>query len=85
MKRRIVRAVHWMKECAMPQKREKIEPHQGASRYVRRDAAGQFTGDQVSVGASLQSDRKQRAKTVAPKGQGDRGDQRRSAGKGKST
>ncbi|MFN2641712.1 MAG: hypothetical protein ABR548_07460 [Actinomycetota bacterium] len=47
-------------------------------RYVRRDAKGQFTEDQVGIGKSLAADRRQSAKTVAKKGQSDRGDQRKS-------
>jgi hypothetical protein len=51
---------------------------QGSSkRYSRRDAQGRFTTDQVEVGKSLAADRRTKSKTVAPKGQGDRGDQRR--------
>ena len=49
----------------------------GASkRYVRRDDQGQFTDDQVSVGKSLAADQKRKAKTVAKKGEGDRGDRK---------
>ncbi len=45
--------------------------------YVRRNDRGQF--DKVSdVGRSLAQDRKQRAKTKVPAGQGDRGDQKKS-------
>jgi hypothetical protein len=57
-------------------KRELIEPHKGDKRYVRRDAEGQFT-ESDDVGRSLAQDRKRKAKTVAPKGQGDRGDHKR--------
>jgi hypothetical protein len=57
-------------------KRELIEQGTG-KRYIRRDARGRFTSDQVAVGSSLATDRRRRAKTVVPKGQGDRGDQRR--------
>jgi hypothetical protein len=46
-------------------------------RYTRRDANGRFTKDQVDVGRSLAADRRQKATSVAPKGQGDRGDERR--------
>ncbi|MDP8981620.1 MAG: hypothetical protein M3O35_13650 [Acidobacteriota bacterium] len=60
----------------MPAKRELMEPKKGDKRYVRRDEQGQFTGDQVSVGKSLSADSRKHAKTVAPKGQGDRGDQK---------
>jgi hypothetical protein len=42
-------------------------------RYVRRDAAGRFK-ESDDVGRSLAQDRKRKAKTKAPKGQGDRGD-----------
>ena len=57
-------------------KREQID--QGTNkRYARRDAQGRFTSDQVDVGRSLTADRRRGAKTVVPKGQGDRGDQRR--------
>jgi hypothetical protein len=51
-----------------------------AKRYIRRDERGRFTSDQVAVGRSLSADRRRRATTVVPKGQGDRGDQRRSSG-----
>jgi len=62
----------------MPAKRTLIEP-KGDKRYIRRDDSGQFTEDQVNVGKSLASDRRTHAKTVAPKGQGDRGDQKKSS------
>jgi len=42
-------------------------------RFVRRDSQGQFK-ESDDVGRSLRGDRRQRAKAVAPKGQGDRGD-----------
>ena len=60
----------------MARKRELIEPHPGDKRYVRRDDQGKFTNDQVEVGKSLSKDVQQRAKITAPKGQGDRGDQK---------
>ena len=59
-------------------KREVIEPHKGDKRYARRDEQGQLTQDQVAVGKSLSADRRTKAKTVVPKGQGDHGDQKRS-------
>ena len=46
--------------------------------FVRRDDKGRFTEDQVSVGRSLATDRRQSAKTTVKKGEGDRGDERRS-------
>lgn len=45
-------------------------------RYVRRDGKGQFK-ESDDVGRSLAADRRSKAKTVAKKGQGDRGDQKR--------
>lgn len=45
-------------------------------RYVRRDENGRFTSDQVTVGRSLSSDRRQHSKTDAKRGYGDRGDRR---------
>ena len=44
-------------------------------RYVRRDKQGQFK-ESDDVGRSLAADRRQKAKTVAKKGQGDRGDRK---------
>ncbi|MBI3968099.1 MAG: hypothetical protein HY329_20880 [Chloroflexi bacterium] len=55
-------------------KRELIEPHPGDRRYVRRDAEGRFTDDQVDVERSLAADRRQKAKHTAPKGMKDRSD-----------
>jgi hypothetical protein len=57
--------------------RQLIEAHKGDKRYVRRKA-GKFTSNQVSVGRSLSADRRSKAKRVVKKGEGDRGDQRRS-------
>jgi hypothetical protein len=59
-------------------KREVIAP-ENVKRYVRRDDRGRFSSDQVKTGDSLTADRRQQAKTEVPKGQGDRGDQRRNA------
>ena len=58
--------------------RETIEPHKGDKRYARGDKQGQFAEKQVNVGKSLASDRRTKAKTVVPEGQGDRGDEKRS-------
>lgn len=56
-------------------KRELIDTGKD-KRFVRRDAKGRF--DEVDdVGRSLAQDRRQRAKTTVPPGQGDRGDQKR--------
>ena len=59
-------------------KREVIQPHEGDKRYARRNEKGQLTEDQVDVGKSLAADRRSKAKTIVPKGQGDRGDQKKS-------
>jgi hypothetical protein len=61
----------------MARKRELIERNENDQRYVRRDAAGQFTEDQSSVGRSLSADRRTKSKTKVPKGMGDRGDQKK--------
>jgi hypothetical protein len=45
-----------------------------SKRYVRRDARGRFTDDQVDVRRSLSQDRQVDAEHPARKGQGDRGD-----------
>jgi hypothetical protein len=58
-------------------KRELIDTGRD-KRFVRRDEKGRFD-DVVDVGKSLAQDRKQRAKTKVPPGQGDRGDQKRSS------
>lgn len=60
----------------MPRKRELVQPHAGDKRYIRRDAQGRFSSDQVDVGRSLAADRRQHAQHPAPKGQGDRGDRK---------
>ena len=57
--------------------RELIEPHKGDKRYVRRDEKGQFK-EVDDVGRSLSQDRRRKAKTVAKKGQGDKGDRKSS-------
>ena len=49
-----------------------IEPRDD-KRYVRRKA-GRFTKSQDDVGRSLSADRRKKAKKVAKKGEGDRGD-----------
>ena len=48
----------------------------GDKRYVRRKK-GKFTKSQDDVGRSLPADRRRKAKKVAKKGEGDRGDQKR--------
>ena len=60
-------------ETGMP--RTLIAPR-GDKRFVRRKK-GKFTKSQDDVGRSLASDRRKKAKKVAKKGEGDRGDQKR--------
>ena len=57
--------------------RELIEPRKTSKRYIRRKK-GKFTTKQASVGHSLAADRRSKAKRIVKKGEGDRGDQRRS-------
>ena len=57
-----------------PAKRELVNTGR-SKQYVRRNEKGQFK-ESVEVGRSLSADRKRKAKTVAKKGQGDRGDRR---------
>jgi hypothetical protein len=59
---------------AMPAKRERIDTGTDV-RFVRRDERGRFK-ESDDAGRSIAADRRQKAKTVAEKGQGDRGDQR---------
>jgi hypothetical protein len=56
--------------------RELLEPRKGDKRFVRRDRQGQFR-ESDDLGKSLAVDRRKRAKTVARKGNGDRGDRKR--------
>jgi hypothetical protein len=56
--------------------RELLEPRKGDKRFVRRDRQGQFR-ESDDFGKSLAVDRRKRARTVAGKGNGDRGDRRR--------
>ena len=48
----------------------------GNKRYVRRKK-GKFTKSQDDMGRSLAADRRRKAKRVAKRGEGDRGDQKR--------
>jgi hypothetical protein len=56
-------------------KRELIDTGKD-KRYVRRDNKGQFK-ESDDQGKSLSADRRKAAKTVAKKGQGDKGDRKR--------
>ena len=64
----------------MARKRELIEPHKGDKRYVRRDERGRIK-ESDEVARSLAQDRRNRAKTVAKPGQGDKGDRPRAGRK----
>jgi hypothetical protein len=64
-----------LRRAAMAARRELIEPQKGDKRYVRRNKQGRFK-ECEDVGRSLTQDRRRKAKTVAPRGQGDRGDRR---------
>ena len=55
--------------------RELIAPR-GDKRFVRRTKGGQFK-ESDDVGRSLAQDRRTKAKTMAKKGEGDRGDRKR--------
>lgn len=57
-------------------KRELIEPTPRDKRYVRSDKKGQFN-EVDDVSRALSQDVKKKSKTVAAKGQGDKGDQKR--------
>ena len=59
----------------MAGKRELVEPNQGDKRLVRRDDKGRFS-ESDDLGTSLAQDVRQKAKTEAKPGQGDRGDRR---------
>jgi hypothetical protein len=59
-------------------KRTLIAPRKRGKRYVRRNRQGEFKKE-VKVGRSLAADRKRKAKKTVPKGQGDRGDTKRSS------
>jgi cytochrome c553 len=60
----------------MARKRELIA-RGNDKRYVRRDASGRFTTDQVDVGRSLAADRRQHLKAVCARGHGNEGDRAR--------
>jgi hypothetical protein len=57
-------------------KRELIEPNPGDKRYIRRDEKGRIA-ESSDVGRSLAQDVKKKAKSVAKKGEGDKGDRKR--------
>jgi hypothetical protein len=61
----------------MPQDRERINTGNDA-RFVRRDERGRFI-ESDDVGRSQAADRRTQARTTVRKGQGDRGDQKKSS------
>ena len=63
----------------MPARKRELLDTGTDKRYIRRDAQGRFTKDQVDVGRSLADDRRQHSKTAAKPGQGNRGDRARKA------
>ena len=65
----------------MPKRRtaskgRKLTTPRGDRRIVRRDTEGKFS-ESDDAGRSLAADRRQRAERTVPKGEGDRGEQRR--------
>ena len=57
-------------------KRELIEPHPGDKRYIRLDDKGRIV-ESTDVGRSLAKDVKTKAKSTSKKGEGDKGDRKR--------
>ncbi len=57
----------------MPKGKRELVDTGTDKRFVRRDEQGRFD-ESDDVGRSLASDRRQKAKTRTPSGQGDRGD-----------
>ena len=53
--------------------RELITPHEGDSRYQRRNPDGTL-GESDKVSRAQPADKAQKSKTVPPEGQGDKGD-----------
>ncbi len=76
------RATPAKKSAARPAAKRELIDTGTDKRFVRRGEAGKFK-ESDDVGRSLAQDVRKRAKTVAPSGQGDRGDHAAS-GKGKS-
>jgi len=58
----------------MPAQKRELVDTGSDKRYIRRDARGRFTSDQVDTGRSAAADRRQHSETPARRGQGDRGD-----------
>ncbi|MCU1390505.1 MAG: hypothetical protein JWL72_3843 [Ilumatobacteraceae bacterium] len=60
---------------AMSTKREKITPHEGDSRYIRRDDKGRIS-ESVDVGKSSAADQRQHSEHEPKPGHGDEGDRK---------
>jgi hypothetical protein len=56
--------------------RDVVQPNKGDKRHIPRDDNGHFTDSQFNVGKSVAADNGSKNKTVLPKDQGDRGDQK---------
>jgi len=63
-----------MAKAGSPTGKRQVVAPKGSQRYVRRDAKGEFTTDQVKTGRSIARDKQTKAKNTAPKGMKDRGD-----------
>ena len=63
-------AARLLRTVIVATKRTVLEPHPGDRRYVRRDAKGRLTEDQVAVGKSLAADRRTKTKDGRAKGTG---------------
>ena len=61
----------------MPAKKRELIDTGTDKRYVRRDALGRFTKDQVDVGKSSATDQRQHSTNVSRHGQGDKGDRKK--------
>jgi hypothetical protein len=60
----------------MPAKKRELIDTGTDKRYIRRDARGRFTKDQVNVGRSSAADQRQRSAGSPKPGQGDKGDRK---------
>jgi hypothetical protein len=67
---------HSASGIAMPAKKRELIDTGTDKRYVRRDAHGRFTKDQVDVGRSSAADQRHSA-GPSGRGQGDKGDRKK--------
>ena len=61
----------------MPARKRELIDTGTDKRYIRRDALGRFTKDQVDLGRSSAADQRQRSAGASKPGQGDKGDRRK--------